>query len=166
MRFVERALPKRGPCVGWWGLPAAGAAEATNTALTPIDLHSHLSHPPRTPPHFLLFTSSPHPHFTAHSHLISPSRAVFVTPLQKDPSFGKFISGLRLQPSLPPTPTTTQHKHPGNTRPDNHSHCSSHPLTPHTPFTMAAPKTAIPTHLKAEGSEDRHHGKTQSHVVC
>jgi hypothetical protein len=31
---------------------------------------------------------------------------------------------------------------------------------------MAAPKTAIPTHLKAEGSEDRHHGKTQSHVVC
>jgi len=30
---------------------------------------------------------------------------------------------------------------------------------------MAAPKSAIPTHLKAEGSEDRHHGKTQSHVA-
>jgi hypothetical protein len=31
-----------------------------------------------------------------------------------------------------------------------------------------ATKSAVPSHLKAEngGSADRHHGKTQSHVVC
>ena len=28
-----------------------------------------------------------------------------------------------------------------------------------------ASKSAIPQHLKANGDEDRHHGKTQSHVV-
>lgn len=31
-----------------------------------------------------------------------------------------------------------------------------------------ASKSAVPSHLKAGngGAEDRHHGKTQSHVVC
>lgn len=28
-----------------------------------------------------------------------------------------------------------------------------------------ATKSAVPQHLKANGGEDRHHGKTQSHVV-
>lgn len=30
-----------------------------------------------------------------------------------------------------------------------------------------ASKSAVPSHLKADGkADDRHHGKTQSHVVC
>jgi hypothetical protein len=28
-----------------------------------------------------------------------------------------------------------------------------------------ASKSAVPSHLKAENGADRHHGKTQSHVV-
>ena len=29
-----------------------------------------------------------------------------------------------------------------------------------------ASKSAVPSHLKADNGSDRHHGKTQSHVVC
>ena len=39
-----------------------------------------------------------------------------------------------------------------------------HPSPTH-PDTMAS-KSAVPSHLKAENGSDRHHGKTQSHVVC
>ena len=48
-------------------------------------------------------------------------------------------------------------------RPNNHSHHS--PSSSHTHSDTMASKSAVPSHLKAENGSDRHHGKTQSHVV-
>lgn len=49
-------------------------------------------------------------------------------------------------------------------RPNNHSHHS--PSSSHTHSDTMASKSAVPSHLKADNGSDRHHGKTQSHVVC
>jgi hypothetical protein len=50
-----------------------------------------------------------------------------------------------------------------------HSDLTTTLITDHSshthPDTMAS-KSAVPSHLKPENGSDRHHGKTQSHVVC